>query len=1154
MLHYKTTFESASNVTEDILSTTSTLVDIRSDFPDFTTLMNRLSVKHRALFCRVLALFIYSPHSSANAQLRVNHTKADSQLASEADGVVERNQSLVIDDAHLLGKIINLLKYQINVIDSLQYGNFLALLISINDESAPTAGAGAGSAAAPASAGAPPDPPAPAPLSTLFSSSLDAAPQGMPNLSDILLAGGFPVGGVYEMAPAALPPAFPDVAADGHLPSSSPEALPVDVPLSWESAPPPPPLLSPTSSSTLLLSSPTTVATTSPVDPTEVVSTAPSLAAPEADPFLRPDGSDDGRWAAPRHALPPLGGRTGSQSSGAQHDDLPSLLSMPYPDEGPSESSLTSPIQPPILTTLITSFLNPRPSSSSSSSSSAVQPPPQPLGTAASGSAAMLPSHSSQVDEVQLDAEHDAGHDEVSATEWLNGVTTPLLMEQPDIALEDIEMDDFDASHPGSSSSRTSLTSLQQPTTPQGLRMEARSPSPLAMPEASPSLPPAPPAPLNPITPEAAPPPGVSPVFPTTPSAQVLGAPSSSALARSSLLDYIDGSVAAEDDEATGANRRLSLQSLTVVSCQVEVLFVLSALLSGKRKVEVRERLTQLRLLHVLNDIFDFIFWEKKRDTQQFSQSLVSAIASALGGTAAETSAFDVSVNLAAPGGQPPGSAAAAATPGTAQPAEAQPVPNQQHAFNASHPADCDCRPEAARRIQYLRLIHKYCDCADYHHLHKADPDTRESKRRLARKLVACLLRHKSDTNCRYWLASCLEAILRGNHWHHRQEDQITIADKDLLPHLVNDVVHCMDGGHTTTRLQSSFDLLAELIKFNRQLFDALNQLLQGDPALYRKLCEVVCGQLVHSNVFLRSIVLSLHFFRPSSLLHACQTCSLQPHHAADAPGTLDAMQVRIQAAKDAVRASVFGSPAAPRDAGGAAGSPLLKTVRPAVAAPALSLEANRASAALPRPGARAELPEAASPPHLVCDGCGDQCKECCQGDQCDAPYDFPNCLVTRFIREYKVVLVRNLMVEIRLDQINKENICCINTALVFFLFAQEAGCLEQLLLNIQQYELEQAQEFRFNYGMKLYSTASAAEDNDDWYDCLGRRDPFRNFHKLMKYWVVYYEGRTHDTETIFHSSRIPWNKWWGTVVALLDLLPKFYLNPEVYRTALGED
>lgn len=72
----------------------------------------------------------------------------------------------------------------------LPQGNFLALLISINDESAPTAGAGAGSAAAPASAGAPPDPPAPAPLSTLFSSSLDAAPQGMPNLSDILLAGG----------------------------------------------------------------------------------------------------------------------------------------------------------------------------------------------------------------------------------------------------------------------------------------------------------------------------------------------------------------------------------------------------------------------------------------------------------------------------------------------------------------------------------------------------------------------------------------------------------------------------------------------------------------------------------------------------------------------------------------------------------------------------------------------------------------------------------------------------------------------------------------------------------------------------------------------------------------------------------------------------
>ena len=41
MLHYKTTFESASNVTEDLLSTTSTLIDIQSGFPSFATLMNR---------------------------------------------------------------------------------------------------------------------------------------------------------------------------------------------------------------------------------------------------------------------------------------------------------------------------------------------------------------------------------------------------------------------------------------------------------------------------------------------------------------------------------------------------------------------------------------------------------------------------------------------------------------------------------------------------------------------------------------------------------------------------------------------------------------------------------------------------------------------------------------------------------------------------------------------------------------------------------------------------------------------------------------------------------------------------------------------------------------------------------------------------------
>ena len=66
----------------------------------------------------------------------------------------------------------------------------------------------------------------------------------------------------------------------------------------------------------------------------------------------------------------------------------------------------------------------------------------------------------------------------------------------------------------------------------------------------------------------------------------------------------------------------------------------------------------------------------------------------------------------------------------------------------------------------------------------------------------------------------------------------------DLLPHLVHDVATCMDGGHTTTRLQSSFDLLAELIKFNRQLFHNFNKILCADPELYEKLCKTVCGQV----------------------------------------------------------------------------------------------------------------------------------------------------------------------------------------------------------------------------------------------------------------------------------------------------------------------
>jgi hypothetical protein len=226
MLHYKTTFESAANVTEDVLSTTSTLVDARAEFPDLTQLMSRLSVKHRALFCRVLALFIYSPHSAPSAH-RGHAIKPPPRPAGEVDSIIEHNQSLLIDDPQLLGKVVNLLKYQINVIDSLQYGNFLALLISINDEVTP--GAAIGSATAPTAATGStltnPNLPAAAPISSLFSSTI--SPQGVtPNLTDILLAGGFPLGGVYEMGPSPLPPPYPDDSEGSHPSGSQTGQLP----------------------------------------------------------------------------------------------------------------------------------------------------------------------------------------------------------------------------------------------------------------------------------------------------------------------------------------------------------------------------------------------------------------------------------------------------------------------------------------------------------------------------------------------------------------------------------------------------------------------------------------------------------------------------------------------------------------------------------------------------------------------------------------------------------------------------------------------------------------------------------------------------------------------------------------------------------------
>lgn len=74
----------------------------------------------------------------------------------------------------------------------------------------------------------------------------------------------------------------------------------------------------------------------------------------------------------------------------------------------------------------------------------------------------------------------------------------------------------------------------------------------------------------------------------------------------------------------------------------------------------------------------------------------------------------------------------------------------------------------------------------------------------------------------RFWLAACVEAFLRGSN----PVNQLFVARSGLMPHLLSEILD--HGFKSAASLQINFDLLGELVKFNRGLLNQLDLLLEG--------------------------------------------------------------------------------------------------------------------------------------------------------------------------------------------------------------------------------------------------------------------------------------------------------------------------------------
>ncbi|RQM23708.1 hypothetical protein B5M09_003920 [Aphanomyces astaci] len=248
-------------------------------------------------------------------------------------------------------------------------------------------------------------------------------------------------------------------------------------------------------------------------------------------------------------------------------------------------------------------------------------------------------------------------------------------------------------------------------------------------------------------------------------------------------------------------------------------------------------------------------------------------------------------------------------------------------------------------------------------------------------KIIDVLVLQPADSIYRFWLASCVESFLRRSS----PAEQLFVARTPLLAALLKEILSC--GFRPSGSLQSAFDLLGEMTKNNPTTLVLFSDSMDDVQfASFMRTFQVVVSNLVDSNVFVRSMLLSVE---------------THPRTSAMFPSL----------------ARLF-----------------------------------------------------------------------------------------EFLQLNSVRLLRHLMTIVTLDDINHENICCLNTAVVMLVFEHRQRRLPRMLEALRQLQTEV----------------------DD-----GNTDLCVNFRSLLWFWVQYYVPRGRDRLSLEHSSDMKFNEWYS-VVALL--------------------
>ncbi len=363
----------------------------------------------------------------------------------------------------------------------------------------------------------------------------------------------------------------------------------------------------------------------------------------------------------------------------------------------------------------------------------------------------------------------------------------------------------------------------------------------------------------------------------------------------------------------------------------------------------------------------------------------------------------------------------------------------------------------------------------------------------------------------RFWLASCVEAFLRGTS----AREQSFVARSGLLNHLITEITlqpcnwqkglgkentdmcyfekACHGGGSSnggggTGSLQMTFDVLAELSKGNLDVLQQLDDNLDANGLV--RLFQVIRSNLIDSNVFLRSLVITLELFpeledqelddegkedtdnEELGLLEEKESkSSFQPYSSAEV-GYLSCTWWNVQTECGVLDAAPPRVPSPPRS----------KREEATLVPPSFKPEATVPNFGARGGGSGLITTAKQAPPFLNHHrkGKGKRCERLCG-----------------FLKEESEQLLIHLMGIVSLHRLNHENLCTINSVILMIIQMRRSGGVGAIASTIENIR------------------ASPRGNNT-----------LKGFYALLFFWKEYYGKRGRDRTSLEFSSHVPFCKW----------------------------